>query len=189
MQPNQPEKYRKPKRPRQPRHGRPEEYKQKDFVLKMIRDAFDGVELGSGVSMHETQVLDDYGTDKERKEARAKDPQADWRVLLKDEDFKKIMSSGWGGMSFLDADGFRFHLPAAMILAIEQPELELVESLIFHLTQTDAHGLKKFSALSRVQKRCVKHVLKFLRHNTGNRLGDIGHKDIDRALEAYWKRQ
>lgn len=92
-------------------------------------------------------------------------------------------------MSFLDAEGFRFHLPAAMTLAIEQPDLELVESLIFHLTQTDAHGLKKFSALSRVQKRCVKHVLKFLRHNPGNRLGDIGHKDIDRALEAYWKRQ
>lgn len=164
-------------------------YTQKDFVLRMIREAFDGVELGDGVSMHETQVLDDYGINKERKDARAKDPPTDWRVLLQNEDFKKIMSAGWGGMSFLDAEGFRFHLPAAMTLAIEQPGLELVGSLIFHLTQTDAYGVKKYSALDRVQKRCVKHVLKFLRHNSGGCLTDAYHNDIDNALEAYWKRQ
>jgi hypothetical protein len=41
-------------------------------LLRLIEEAFRGVELGDGVSLHETAVLDNYGTREQRRAAPAR---------------------------------------------------------------------------------------------------------------------
>src|SRR4051794_3453037 len=105
-------------------------------LLRAIEEAFRDVKLGDGVSLHETVVIDNYGGPEERAAARAADEKHDWRKLVGDPDLVRI--SGVGGLSFYDAGGLRFHLPAYLSLAVTDFEREdadnILDSLMFHLT-------------------------------------------------------
>src|SRR6185369_1468871 len=83
------------------------------LVVRRIERAFSGVRLGEGVSLREADVIDDYGTDAERKKARAQDEQHDWKRIPDD----LISHYNWC-LSFFDAQGMRFHLPAYMRFTI-----------------------------------------------------------------------
>ena len=72
-------------------------------LLQLIEDAFGGVEIGDGVSLHETVVIDMYGGPKERQAAREWDEKHDWRKLVNDAELMR--TTGLGGMSFYDAAG------------------------------------------------------------------------------------
>ena len=78
----------------------------KDEVIKLIRDAFAGVTLGDGVSLRQTRVFDDRGSDEEAERARANDELTDW-TLIPDRDIEEY----YDDLCFLDAAGARFHLP------------------------------------------------------------------------------
>jgi hypothetical protein len=51
-------------------------------LLAHIDLAFAGVRLGDGVSMRESEVIDNHGTAEERTLARAPDEKEDWRRLV-----------------------------------------------------------------------------------------------------------
>src|ERR1700685_3017835 len=72
-------------------------------LLQLIEEAFRGVELGGGVSLHETVVLDNYGTQEQRRAARAPDEKRDWRKLVGDPEL--IATRGVGGLAFYDPAG------------------------------------------------------------------------------------
>jgi hypothetical protein len=78
-----------------------------------IEDSFQGVQLEGGISLHEAVVLDDYGTQEERRRARLQDELDDWR-RIPDETIGRYSAS----LAFLDAKGMRFYLPAFMRFAI-----------------------------------------------------------------------
>jgi uncharacterized protein DUF6714 len=114
-------------------------------LLDHIGRAFGGVELGDGVSLHETSVIDDYGTTEERVAARMPDEKLDWRKLIDDADVSRLCGIGPSGLCFFDAAGLRFHLPACLSLAVRDPEGEgtgdMLESLLFQLTNLDDYQL------------------------------------------------
>ena len=87
---------------------------QRQRLLDQIDKAFAGVELGDGVSMHESAVIDDYGTDEQRLAARTPDEKLDWRKLIDGPEMTRLFSIGNGGLCFLDAVGLRFYLPACL---------------------------------------------------------------------------
>ncbi len=163
-------------------------YDQKAYLLAMIDEAFDGVELGDGVSLHETIVLDMYGTDAERKRARDGDEKTDWHRLVHDPELKRMSIAT--GLAFFDAAGLRFHLPAYLWLAVTEPDAdsEIVPTLIHTLAHFDEYNRKRLSILTGHQRRCVRHCLRYLRHNTG-RLFRFHHREIEKAIETYWKPQ
>jgi hypothetical protein len=140
----------------------------REHVIAEIREAFKNVMRGNGVSWLETGVLDDYGTPHERKAARAKDPDRPWAELVDDPSWDP--DQGWGGFSFLDAEGFRYYLPPAMLRTIRDVEPQW--SLAHHLTLDEpptrpdrdhrAHTLDKWSLLDKRQRRCVKRFLEFM---------------------------
>lgn len=103
-------------------------------LLQQIDKAFCGVTLGDGVSLHETEVIDCYGTDEERLRARAGDEKDDWHKLIDDPELVKVC--GVGGLCFYDAAGLRFHLPAYLshVVANAEDEGDICQRVLFQLT-------------------------------------------------------
>ncbi len=85
-------------------------------LIELIKAAFKGVSRQGGVSWSETDVIDDYGTDEERRLAREGDSDQDWFEVASIPRFSK--DGGWGSFCFLDAIGFHYYLPAAMIQSL-----------------------------------------------------------------------
>jgi hypothetical protein len=158
---------------------------QQQRLLASIEEAFRGVELGDGVSLHETRVIDDYGDAEERQAARVGDEKHDWRKLIDDPNLTKCARGQ--GFCFFDAMGFRFHLPACLVTLVKDPYVEneiweLLESVLFCLTHSSDHNLKVLAILSGVQRACVCDVLCYLREKL-----ELKDEALDRALERYWQ--
>lgn len=153
------------------------------LLLQMIEDAFRGVELGDGVSLHETIAIDNYEGAAQREASRALDEKQDWRKLLGAPELVEIVYVG--GLSFYDAAGLRFHLPAYLSLAVIAPDREdtsnVLESLMFHLTDSSDYNLARFSILDGPQRQCVREVLVFLRSEH-----ELESTELDQAIAGYW---
>jgi len=150
-------------------------------LLQAIEQAFRGVDLGDGVSLHEADVIDDYGGTEARQAARVPDEKHDWRKLVGDPEFTRIMSA----LSFYDAAGLRFHLPAYLSLAVIEPEGnntgDMMESLLFHLTHLDEYNLERFAILDASQWMCVRNVLVYLKD-----VYETKDEKLDQAIQGYW---
>ena len=77
-------------------------------LTAQIRTAFQDVLRGEGVSLSETQVLDDYGGTEARQEARSWDTDTHWWEVS-DED---LLDGHY--ITYLDDLGWRYYLPAFM---------------------------------------------------------------------------
>jgi hypothetical protein len=85
---------------------------ERDDIEAAIRSAFAGVRLGSGISLREAAVIDNYGRGYTEAEFRAL-PQSevtdDWTRIPDEELIREAM------VPHLDADGLRYYLPALML--------------------------------------------------------------------------
>jgi hypothetical protein len=79
----------------------------REKLILEIEQAFADVSLDDGVTLHQMQVLDDYGGEAEQLAARRKDPETRWQLITGEK-----LSLFSDSMVFLDAEGFQFHLPA-----------------------------------------------------------------------------
>jgi hypothetical protein len=126
-------------------------------VEEEIRDAFAGVTRKGGVSWGQAKVRDDYGSLEEEESARRRDGDKEWDDLVEDRAWEP--NSSTGGFSFLDAIGFRYYLPAAMIRSLRTG---LDEGIAFHLSAyPERQGNENWEILSIAQTRSV---ARFLRH-------------------------
>lgn len=154
-------------------------------LLDHIDRAFVGVTLGNGVSLHESHVIDNYGTAEERRKAREPDEKADWRRLVDHPDLTVQFAIGSGGLCFLDAAGVRFHLPACLYRAVRDFEQDSIgnmfESMYYLLTGLDGHNLDRLAVLSSEQRACVRDCLVFFREATESE--DV---ELARAIDGYW---
>ncbi|MEL7118806.1 MAG: DUF6714 family protein [Bacteroidota bacterium] len=153
-----------------------------EVLIQSIHKAFAGVRLGRGVSWREADVLDSYGSNEERKLARAKDEQRDW---------SKIPFSLIGAMQyqnvlpFLDTAGLKFYLPICMIYVLsnyKESQSLISDSLMYTLARASTiNELKK--ALNESQISCV---IDFL--NICMEIGDdyLDIKDLPMALKSHW---
>lgn len=82
-----------------------------DLLRQMIRAQFAGVSRQGGISLHQTRVVDAYGSSDELRSALQQDTDTQWTEVQDDwiEQF-----GGAGGVCFLDPIGFRYYLPAYM---------------------------------------------------------------------------
>lgn len=149
----------------------------KDSIEKEITSAFLGVTLGRGVGLWEAQAIDDYESEEVRAEHRERDQKEDWRMLDYD-DLQRCHSS----LSFFDADGMRFHLPAFIIGSIRNA----VDNPIFHLVQLDEYSISRFKTLSNIQHQSV---VMYLQWSLENDEYAFDHPSIKHALNEYWAKQ
>jgi len=156
-------------------------------LLESIEAAFANVQLGEGVSLHETEVLDMYGSDEERLAARSRDEQHDWRRLIHSPDLIEVC--GIGGLSFYDPEGLRFHLPAYLSRVVTNPledqASSVFESLIFTLTSLSDYQLERLSILNADQRHCCGDVLEYVR-DVWAAEWDYDGTEINSAVKQYW---
>ncbi len=147
---------------------------QAEKLLSQIRNAFQGVELGEGVSLHQAIVIDCYGCDEEQQEARVKDEQHDWQRMISLPDIHSVLSNA---ISFFDALGARFHLPVCLSLVALNPE---AHSSLFHILEPFHYSAHQ--SLNEEQRQCVRDVLQYVFSHFGQKITPFFKSD----LLSYW---
>jgi hypothetical protein len=82
--------------------------KESSVLLDEIKRVFGKVQRGSGVTLHETSVIDANGSNEEREQARRKDTDCYWWEVRDDWIERNV------GLTFFDDAGLRYYLPAYM---------------------------------------------------------------------------
>ncbi|WP_299402193.1 DUF6714 family protein [Acaryochloris sp. IP29b_bin.148] len=147
----------------------------KDIVANHIRSAFAEVTLGEGIGLWQAQAIDDYETEAIQKRNRDKDEKEKWHRLSY-EDLQRCHSS----LSFFDAEGMRFHLPAYIVASLYNQ----VNDPLFHLTQLDDYAKSKLTALNTVQRQAIVMYLEWCLDRDEY---EFDHPAIRMALSEYWQ--
>jgi hypothetical protein len=145
-------------------------------LIPLITEAFIGVRLGDGVGLYHAQGLDDYEDQATCARYRAEDEKDDWTAITSDK-LRQCHSS----LSFFDAEGFRFHLPAYLICDLRG---EYGFGMAFCLAYSHPESDDRFRLLT-VQQRIV--VRLFLLHILHDRDNEYDRPHVERALESYWR--
>lgn len=118
-------------------------------VERLIRKAFSGVTLEDGIGLMEGLEIDSYSDGDVRAAARETDEKMDWAAIP-----AEFLNGAATSLSYFDAKGMRFHLPAYLIADLHG---ELHQDIRYHL---DSRALdSRFSLLSSEQKAAVRHYL------------------------------
>jgi hypothetical protein len=149
---------------------------EKGRVLGLVRSAFQGVTLGDGVGLLQGQGLDDYADDRTLASCRAQDEKQDWSAIPV-ADLDQCYSS----LSFFDADGMRFHLPAYLVADLEG-SLRTAD-IVFHLVCSAPGGGSRFETLSLDQREAVRAFILLLLFDAHR---EFEHPMIEVALRDYW---
>jgi hypothetical protein len=146
----------------------------------IIRDAFRGVELGSGLTIHEAD-LEGHDYDGAGEAARAKDPERNW-MEIPDWKLERIHVLSYA----FDVEGWRFHLPAYLIWTLKnwRTSTSITSDFVvwgLRLRDNSEYDLERFHSLSIEQSKAV---LAFLDH-----LDQFsGYFDARDTIESYWDR-
>ena len=158
--------------------------KQRAALIRQIRTAFADVTRLGGVSLHEADVIDDYGSRRQRKAARELDKDHAWWEVP-DADMERYH---WI-LSFLDATGFRYYIPAYMSWILKNYDRNDSASVDFTLYALDCgeslndRRRQYFRLFNREQSTAVCAFLRFMAGDTA------GMADCDAAygaLKRYW---
>lgn len=159
--------------------------KERAAVEAMIHSAFAGVTREGGVSWSESVALSNYESPRVRAEARASDCDSSWEEVAADS--KWTPEPGIGGFNFLDAIGFRYYLPAAMMWCLKT---DLGERVAFALTREDgiddSYRREQWALISAEQARCIACFLRFMEAWDLARGDDIDAECWRRALDGHW---
>jgi hypothetical protein len=152
-------------------------------TLQSIATAFDGVTRQNGVTLHEAEVIDDYGSDELRAAAHLKDTDRRWQEVP-EADIERLHS-----LSFLDPVGFCYYLPAYMTWALNHYKTSdslSIDSAIYSLDISkglENYSLERFALLDQSQSCAVCQFLRFMA-NFGNDYVDS--RVAQKALGQYW---
>ncbi len=146
-------------------------------VIARVCAAFKNVTLGNGVGLFEGQAIDDYEVESVQAAARAKDEKQDWSAIPAEH-----LNQCYSSLSFFDAEGMRFHLPA-FILADLQDQLNTLDP-VFTLTSSSEYARSRFTLLSAEQRAAIRDYLMFVRDNP-DQWAERG-RGLDRAIDSYW---
>ena len=139
---------------------------EREQATQAIRDAFNGVILENGVGLFEGQGLDDYASEDECRELRSKDELSDWANIPVSR-----LNECYSSLSFFDAAGMRFHLPAFLLAELNHPYGSFNFNCVFHLTEPvdkdSNRRLRKYakaqlSLLNKDQRKAVRLFLQCL---------------------------
>ena len=182
--------------PQAPDFDSPEFREGRDRLIAEIERVFADVTREGGVSISEADVIDDYGSEEEQAAARASDTDTHWSQLDPER-----QDPGGSALSFMDAIGFRYYLPACMVftlrhgfVGLEHPdciEWNGYDSIPFHAadicsktTHTAKLTAEQFSLFDEGQRRAV---ARFLAFNAEWSWDEIDRRLEVEALSGYWR--
>ena len=145
-----------------------------EALCNKIREAFAGVTLGSGIGLQQAQRIDDHEDEATYFRFRVSDEREDWTRIPVSE-LNRCHSS----LSFFDAEGMRFHLPAFLIADLQGT---YNFGMAFCLTQSHDYD-RYFRLLADAQRKVVRE---FLLHISEESDYQFDRPHIVRALDEYW---
>ena len=104
-------------------------WQQLDQLRQKIESAFAGVTLQEGIGLYEAQGIDDYASQAQCLAYRAKDEKLNWHNISIN-DLNRCNSS----LSFFDAQGMLFHLPAFLLASLNGDYLHDLTFRLIHLS-------------------------------------------------------
>lgn len=128
-----------------------------DGVLERIRTAFEGVTLGDGIGLYEADAIDDYALPEIRARARERDEKDRWQSITSEQ-----LNECYCALTYFDAMGFKFHLPAFLIAEIND---EFNWSVFDALTEKHPTSTEWIDILDAEQADAVIAVLDLLKHH------------------------
>jgi hypothetical protein len=143
-------------------------------LCKSIREAFAGVTLGGGVGLRQAQGIDDHQDKATCARYRASDEKEDWTRIPVSE-----LNCCNSSLSFFDAEGMRFHLPAYLIADLQGAYNFGMACCLTQSHDFDGH----FGLLSGAQRAAVRE---FLLHISKEPDYEFDRPHIIRALNEYW---
>jgi len=149
--------------------------RQGEGIAEEIRHAFADVRLGDGIGLWEAQGLDDYADVKTMNEHVARDEREDWSAIPVTE-LQRCSSS----LSFFDAEGMRFHLPAYLLAELRGL---YGYGMTFCLTHLRDDG-EQFALLNIAQRSAVR---RFLLHILKDPDSEFEQSHIQSALGSFWR--
>ena len=148
-------------------------------LIALIQNAFEGVQLEDGTTIHEAELEGAYSDDRVRIAAREKDKEHNWRDV-----------PGWkierfhSALSFLDVKGWRFYIPAYMVWTLRNwrtTDSPTVDSLIWDFDPDfKISFLPRYASLASEQACAVCQFLQFFCDYSGE-------PDACKAMAAYWQ--
>jgi outer membrane protein assembly factor BamB len=153
-------------------------------LIAQIRTAFASVTRLGGVSLHEADVIDGYGSPQQRNAARKLDTDRVWWEVP-DADIERY----YWILPLLDATGFRYYIPAYMTRALahyEHSESVSDDMTIYALDCGEGRNdqrLHYFKLFSREQSEAVCAFLRFMEDDPAG-MADSGA--AFGALKRYW---
>jgi hypothetical protein len=158
-------------------------------LLKEIQDAFGSVQRGDGTTLHQAQAMDDYAGPEQELAARRLDTDQRWGDVPEQDIVRHYTALG-----FLNADGFRYYIPAHMSFAVKYYkagsfDFLILDWILYALNPGDDPELpgwkiEQFENLDQRQKEVICHFLHFIKDEAEDYL--IAHSDAEQALERYW---
>jgi hypothetical protein len=147
----------------------------KEELLNQIEAAFQGVKLEDGIGLSEANAIDDYEDAAFRKKCRSNDEKNDWKIIHSNH-----LNSNYCSLSYFDAKGMRFHIPAFMIADLKG---EYEFGIVFTLTNISDYSKSQFSLLTIEQRFAIKSYLIYLSKNPNY---EYERNLINEAVNGYW---
>jgi hypothetical protein len=159
-------------------------------TIALVFETFRDVTLEGGVSWSESIAFDKYNSEREWQAARGKDCEPGWEVLANDPDWEPF--PGGGGFHFLDAIGFRYYLPVALVKKL-RGEYGSGGEIDQHLNIRGGFRASKLEMLSALQPEEIQCVCEFLKcmmavedYPPDPELGYFGEDSWERAYRSHW---
>lgn len=146
-----------------------------EAVIAAIEAAFAGVTLGGGVGLQQAQGIDDYADAATCAYFREGDEKDDWRRIPASE-----LNHCNSSLSFFDAEGMRFHLPAYLVAELRGT---YGFNLVFCLIDLSDYRCDQLAMLSAAQRSAVRAFLLHLADHARYRYERLA---IIAALDSYW---
>src|SRR5262245_419937 len=140
-----------------------------------IRTAFAGVRLGDGIGLRQAQGIDDYEVEAKCLAYREQDEKDDWTRIP-----ASVLNACYSSLSFFDAQGMRFHLPAFLIAELQGVYLQ---DLGFQLGHLNDYSRQQYSLLTPAQREVVRDVALFLASEESY---EFDRPHLLRAVEEFW---
>lgn len=144
-------------------------------VAQIVRAAFAGVVLGEGVGLRQADGIDDYADAETLIALRAQDETENWEAIPFEE-----LDRHYCSLSYFDAEGMRFHLPAYLIADLAGALY--TADIVYHLIYSRYSPESPFDKLSNSQRNAVREFLEFRVFTR-----EFDREVIEACLRDYWK--
>ena len=151
-------------------------------LIAEIESAFGAVSRDFGVTLHEAEVIDNYGSWDERLKARQLDRDRKWQDVP-DKDIEEHYSI----LSFLDLKGFHYYIPAFMRWSLRHHNTSTsssCDSAVFALCPSNKPELRDgvLERLNVFDEEQARVICRFLRYMAEYAENDTARK----AVELHW---